>query len=432
MRVAARRVLFTMRALVIVGLLLGLATAAHAGHPAPGPLRVTIECESGGRTKACPAFLLGFVEANQLYLSSPRAVADVIVYVTSNEVALVDRVHLRFVGKVAGAPPVVEVDVELDTRADDDTQRAQLQPAFDRGIALFVAAAHPEAVTVAIAALDGAAVGKAATSPYGIALSVSAFGNYTERFQSYNAFSSLSGSRLTKQSRVEASVWAHGGLNRQPPLELDDGTTVSLDTSQWGMGTSVEGAYLLCNCWSVGGAASVWRDDPKGQFRHAWNVKGGVEWDHYAADDPRGNRLAVLYYAGWQAEGYNLRNVLGERFAQFPIHGVTASGSVRKDKIGIGLELVVEGELIHPMRRHRISASPFVELKLGDHVDLSLNFSVTKRELPPPDESLIDPTDFETLSRLSFAEPFSLNGSFNLTVHWDRTNGARNDRFSDI
>ena len=36
------------------------------------------------------------------------------------------------------------------------------------------------------------------------------------------------------------------------------------------------------------------------------------------------------------------------------------------------------------------------------------------------------------LSRLSYAEPLSINGSLNLTIHWDRTNGARNDRFSDI
>ena len=90
------------------------------------------------------------------------------------------------------------------------------------------------------------------------------------------------------------------------------------------------------------------------------------------------------------------------------------------------------GELLKPTRRHDLSASPYVEIQLGDRVDLSFSFSFTKRELPVPDESLIDPSDYTQLSRLSYAEPFSMNGSLDITIQWDRTNGARNDRFSDI
>src|SRR5688500_15033358 len=104
-------------------LLFGIAGAqADAG----APVRVAIECEQIGRTKACPAFLLGFIDANKVLLASPRAGADVVVYATATQVALVDRMHLRFVGGMAGAPPVVELDVELDSRASDDEQRAQL------------------------------------------------------------------------------------------------------------------------------------------------------------------------------------------------------------------------------------------------------------------------------------------------------------------
>jgi hypothetical protein len=84
------------------------------------------------------------------------------------------------------------------------------------------------------------------------------------------------------------------------------------------------------------------------------------------------------------------------------------------------------------MRRHSISASPSVEVQLGDRVDFSVSFSVTKRELPAPDESLIDPMDFQQLDRLSYAEPFSMNGSFNIRIHWDRTNGQRNDRLTEL
>ena len=40
--------------------------------------------------------------------------------------------------------------------------------------------------------------------------------------------------------------------------------------------------------------------------------------------------------------------------------------------------------------------------------------------------------DYQQLSRLSYAEPLSMNGSFSLRVHWDRTNGARNDRLEDL
>ena len=61
-----------------------------------------------------------------------------------------------------------------------------------------------------------------------------------------------------------------------------------------------------------------------------------------------------------------------------------------------------------------------------------MSFSITKRALPLPDESQIDPLDFQQLSRLAYAEPLSLNGSVSVTFHWDRTNGARNDRFTDL
>jgi hypothetical protein len=88
--------------------------------------------------------------------------------------------------------------------------------------------------------------------------------------------------------------------------------------------------------------------------------------------------------------------------------------------------------MLHPMRRHTITASPFVEWKLGDHVDLGFNVSATKRQLPGPDPDEIDPSDFAQLSRLEFAEPFSFVGNVNVVIHFDRTNGARNDRLSDL
>lgn len=419
-----------MRAAIIACVLLGLARASHAG-PAP-PLRVAIECEDSGRTKACPAFLLGFLDTHKVLLQSPRASADVIIYVNANEIALVDRLHLRFVATVPGAPRELELDVDLDTRADDDTQRAQLEPAFLRGLALAVAARYPGSVTVTFSAPEGLEAATPDTTPWGIALAIGGSGNRTERYKSFNAYSELEVSRLTRKMRIEASVGASGSLNRQPTLVTEDGTRVSLDTEQWGVAGGTEGAWLYSDCWSFGAAARIGRDDPKGQYRYTSSVLGGVEWDKYAADDPRGNRLSILYYAGYKVERYNIRNEIGERFAHYPVHGLVASGTLRKDKVSIGLSLEANGEVLHPTRRHNLSASPYVEIQLGGHVDLSMSFSITKRALPAPDESQIDPGDFEQLSRLSYAEPLSMNGSLNLTIHWDRTNGARNDRFSDI
>src|SRR5262245_4330193 len=112
--------------LVVACLLVSRVAAAQ-------PIRVAIECEEDGRTKACPAFLLGFVDANPVFLHSPRETAEVVVYANATEVALVDRMHLRFVGRLPGAPQVFELDVDLDSRADDDSQRGQLEPAFLRG-----------------------------------------------------------------------------------------------------------------------------------------------------------------------------------------------------------------------------------------------------------------------------------------------------------
>jgi hypothetical protein len=440
MRPRRAAVILVLAAVLSVGRVARADEADEPGVPAaggtgvglgPGPIRVAVECETYGRTKVCPAFLLGFVDAHAVLLSAPRSDADVILYASALGVAQVDKLHLRFVGNLAGAPKVIEVDVDLDTRATDDEQRAQIEPAFLRGVALFVAARHPGAVSVELAAPEAGAVAAPATTPWGVTLNLGGFGSWTGDYQSYNGYSSLALTRVTKKTRGMIGVAADGGLNRQPPLVID-GEEVDLDTQRWSVAGDLGAAWLKNDCWSFGGSARVWRDDPKGEYRYGMYAQAGVEWDRYPADDPRGNRLAVLYVAGYKVEGYNVRNILGERFAHYPIHTVVASGSIRKDKVSLGVSLSASGEILHPTRRHNLSASPYIEWQLGSHVDASVSFSITKRELPEPDPDAIDPEDYEQLSRLSYAEPLSMNGSFSITVHWDRTNGARNDRFTDI
>jgi hypothetical protein len=416
-----------VRWLLILVLLAGVARAEPAA-----PIRVSVLCEDYGRTKACSAFLPAIIEGNTLLHSVPRANADVLLYMTANQVALVDRVHLRFVSSMPNTPPVIELDVDIDTRADDDTQRAQLEPAFLRGIALYVAARHPAAVAVEIAAPEGAAIKKPATTPYGVSFELGGSGNYTENYQSYSAFGSAEVSRVTMRDKFSIGAFANGGIDRQPPLRDEMGQELSLDSSRWQVGTSGGAVWLWNRCWSVGGLYSVFGDDDKGQFRYHAEYKGGIGWDLFKPDDARGNRLALVYFAGHTIERYNVRNEIGERFAQYPTHEIIASGSVRKDKVTLGLSLLARAEVIHPERRHTLSASPVIEIQLGDHVDLSFGFSIAKRELPGPDLDAIDPSDFEQLSRLSYADPLQMNGNFSVRIHWDRTNGARNDRFDNL
>ena len=420
-----------MSRLLAIWLLLCGATQAHA-QSAPAPIRVAIVCEQPGRTKACPAFLLGLVDGNKVLLNSPRAGADVTIYATANPISLVDRLHLRFVGQVPGAPPVVELDLDLDTRTTDDQQRAVLEPAFLEGIALFVWARYPTAVTVALTVPAAMAAAEIHTSPWGAALSFAGNASYTDKYRSASSQAALVGRYLQRRVRALSLATLSGGIIRQPPLTLDDGTQVSLDSKQWAFRGGAETIYSFDDTWSVGVGSYTSVEDPKAQYAYNSRSRAAVEWDMFPADDPRGNRLAVFYHLGWQVDRYNLRNVLGERFAQYPTHGINAVGSVRHDRIAYGLTLSSDVQLNHPGRRHLLTAAPFVQVQIGNHVDLNLSVSITQREYPAPDPAAIDPSDYEQISRLSYAEPLSMTGSIGLTIHWDPTNGVRNDRLESI
>lgn len=413
-------------------LLLVLAFGSVARAQVLAPLRVDVECERVGRTKACPAFLLGLVDAHAVLLASPRADADVVIYVNANAVALDDQLHLRFVGHVPGAPPVVELDVAVDTRMTDDEQRALLAPVFLRGLALFVAARYPEAVTVELGNPAHLTRAAADSTPWGASIALMGNGSYTDKYRSAMTQLELKGYYLSKTFRALTLGNIGGGINQQPPLTLADGTVVSLDTTMWQFGYGGEAVRLLDEHWSLGGGGYLQFFDPQAQYAYFVRTRAALEWDLFPADDPRGNRLAVFYHLGWAVDRYNIRDVLGERFAQYPLTGIDAVGSVRRDGTSYGLTLSTDVQLDHPSRRHTLTAAPFVAFQIGRHIDLNLTFSITQRELPKPDLSTIDPSDFQTLSRLSYAEPLALTGMIGLTLHWDPTNGARNDRLNSI
>jgi hypothetical protein len=287
-------------------------------------------------------------------------------------------------------------------------------------VALYVAALHPEAVTVALTAAAGDAP-KAATTPWGTSLRLNGFGSWSGPYRSGNGSVRAEVTRVMPRTRLKTSVGGFGGLSRQPPVG-----GVSFNTTQWSLDGSVSYDHHLSRRYAVEVATSTWRDDPKGQYRFGWQGNLGLEWDRYPSDDPRGNVLAVAYFVGYRVEGYNFRNVQGERFAQYPQHRLVVSGSLRKDKVSYNVNLEVNGELLHPSRRYTLSASPGLEIQLGDHVDLELSVSATKRELP---EFLIPDDDPEAIGRAEYAQSLSMNAFAGVRIHWDATNGVRNNRF---
>lgn len=390
------------------------------------PLRVNLQCQSWGRTKACPAFLRGFIDETPVLAYAPLAEAQVILYYNVTTRASADLVLLRLTSKVQGAPEAFEVVQEIDSRATDDEQRSQLRPAFLRAIAPFVAAVLPEAVRVELVAPERAAITVPRTTPWGFSLWASGWGSWTENYRSGNLGVGGGTSRVTASSTFSQSVSASYGLSRQPALEVD-GETVSLDTDTYSVEGRTTGSHNLDCHFALGALLRGAHEDPVGRYRWTARAHVGASYDLFPADDPRGNALAVAYLVGVQSDRYNAANELGERRAAFPSHALLASGSVRRDTITYGVSAAVIAQLLRPRRRHVVEISPSVSVQLGAHLDVSLWFGVTKQEVPGPGE--IDPGDFEQVTRASYAEPIRLSGSLNFNLHWDRSNPDRNNRW---
>lgn len=410
------------------------AQTAEAERPARGaagghiePLRLALECQGDGRTKACPSFLLGLIEATPLLMPAPRAAAQVVLYVTAVPVANDDRLHLRFVGELGGAPESVEVDVNLDTRASDDEQRAQLRPAFLRGLALYIAAIDPQAVKVEIS-LPSAPVARPQTTPWGVNVEITGSGSWTDGYKSANTSTTALLYRLDARSRYTLELTGSGGLTRRPPLVVD-GREVSLDTNEWSLGASAYANWNLNDDWAVATSAWATRMDPKGQLRSQLGVNAGVEWDLFPSDDPRGNVLAVANFLTLRRDELNFVNELDQTTAVYGFNRVSVVGKVRKDHALLGLNVGVGFEVLHPGRRYNVTASPSISWQLGDHVDIELSVEVGARGVPLP---IIPEDDLEAQGRASYAEPLFAEGELSLKIHFDPTNGERNNRFENL
>jgi hypothetical protein len=405
--------------------------AAADADAAAHELAVNIQCQSQGRTKSCPTFLLGMLDAQPRVRQAPRAAADVILYFNATIVASTDVALLRFVGDIDGAPRELELTVDIDSRGTDDEQIAQLRPALLRGLARYVAARDPAGVTTAIAVPAGAAAraaGEGAGSPWAESVTLGGNGSWTESYSSVLTNARLDLIREHTDSEIILDISGSYGFERRPPL-IVDGQEVSIDSDQYTISLFSQYTRNLNRRWAVGASINAVHEDPAGQHRLMIKPALGVEWDLYTADNPRGNRLAIAYNLGFVHADYNVANELGEKVADYPYHFLGAAASVRKDKVSYGLYLGLTDEILHPSRRYSLSLSPSITVQLGDHVDFNLTGNVTKRELPGPD---IDQASFNQLLRASYAEPLSADLSFNVTLHWDATNGARNDRFDGL
>jgi hypothetical protein len=415
-------------ALALVALLgAWVPTTAAAGGEPRAELAVEIVCTSPGRTQACPTALRQLVEATPLVRPAEPGAADVTLSFTATAHDAVDRAVLRFTASIRGAPGELEIPVELDPGGDPAAQLAQVQPAFLRGVAIYVAARVPGAVTTQLTAPAAGATAAAPPSltPWSKVLELGGNGSFTDSYESASAFGSLNVIRMETDSSWWFNVRGTLGYEDRPPL-LVDGEEVSVDSDQYELAGWLQYTRNLTPHWSVGAILWWQHQDPAGQYRYYVKPALGVEWDLYRADDPKGNRLAVAYNVGAELSHYNVRNVDGDKVARYPWHALGAVASVRKDKVSYFVGVNLNAEMLRPTHRYSLSASPGMRVQLGAHVDLELSATVTKRELPGP---LIDEADFNQLVRASYADPLSASLSFSLLLHWDATNGVRNDRF---
>ena len=415
-----------MRPLLVPLMLVLPAPAARADAEVTWtPLRLYIECQGGGRTKACPAFVRGFIEESPVLVWAPLAEAQVVVYYNATYSGQDDRVHLRFKGNQDGLPALLEVEQKLDSRASDDEQRAQLRPAFHRGIAPFVGALLPEAVKIELIPPENRHKVEAATTPWGFSTWFGGSGSRSDKFTQASGWAGVGVSRVEAHRLFYCELSGDYGIERQPSLIVDD-QEVSLDVDRYSAQLRAGFSNHLSPHWAVGLLLRGGLEDPEGRYRHTVRGHAMLSRDWFPSDDPRGNVLSLAYVAGYQVDRYNVRNVLKERFAHFPSHGLLLSGSVRVDTITYNVYASAIAMVAEPHRRYVLDVSPQITISLGDHLDLNVAAGLTRQAVPGPLD--LDPSDFEQVTRSSYADPLRLYTSFNLRLFWDPTNGARNNR----
>ena len=390
-----------------------------AGLAAPwAPMRVALECQTSRRVDIC-TFIQGSLDNLPVVAVVPRSDAAVVLYLNATSEGNTDYVLMRAVldpGAIAGAPPSFEQPVEVDYRLPVDDQRAALDPALHRVLAPYLSLAVPGAVSVSLAAPDGDLDTTKKTSPWSFSVWAGGWGSWSEQYRSLSLWTGFSLGLETNVSKASIWVGYDRSVELQPSLVVG-ATEVELtsDTSE------LSGAFKLGrnlgDHWTVGGLLRGGGEDPEGQYLGTGRAHVGVEYNWFPSDDPRGNRLAVSALAGGQGDWYNTRNTLGQKRAFFPTAMLVGSGTLRVDRVALSADLSARGQLWPFFERYLFSAGIDSDLTLGDHVDLSFTVEATQQAIPGPAE--LDASDYEEVTRASYAQPLEVWGHFNLRFHWE-------------
>ncbi len=412
-------------------LILAALQVALAEGPSWSPLRVALDCQTQARVDAC-TYVRGSLDAMDVVAVVPLSEAQVVLHLNATTAATTDFVHLRAVSDprsgVPGAPSSFEQDVEVDYRTAVDEQRAALDPALLRVLAPYLSLAVPGAVRVTVTTPAGVQVASK-TSPWSFSTWAGGYGSWSQDYKAFSGWAGMSVAHITNSDAQEIWVNYDRSIELQPSLVV--GTTevaLASDTSAVVGGSTA--SWLLSKHWAVGANAGAGHDDPEGQYLATARLRAGVEYDLFPSDDPRGNVLAIAWLVGGQADWYNVTNTLGQDRAIFPTQLLVGSGSLRVDKVTLTVDLSARAQLYPFFQRYLLSASVETDLTLGDHVDLSVQVDATEQAIPGP--SAIDASNYEEVTRASYAQPLQVQGWFSLRFHWDNTNSARNNRFNAV
>jgi hypothetical protein len=406
--------------------LVAMCLSARAEAAAP-PLRLFIDCQSGGRTRACPSFLRSYVDELGTLAYTSLADAELVLYVNQTEVALEDQLHLRAVSQGEQGLSAYEITYRLDTRLPVEEQREALRPAFWRVLAPFLAQRDPALVEITLAdSAEQVDAQAERSSPWQFAVGGQGWVDWSESNTYLSLSSSISMGYLTVKERMGLSAYGSWDINRQPPLEID-GQTYSLDTDTWDVSGGGYYARNLGPWWSVGVTAGASADDPEGRYALTVGGEAGVSRDFFKADDPRGNELSITYLVGVQCDWYRRVNVLGEEQVCFPTQRLSVYGSIQFDRVELWAYLSAAMQLDRPAARYEVALGPTLSVQVGRNLDLDFGVDLTQQAVPGP--AGVDTSNFEEVTRANYANPLELSGQVGFRVHFDRTNGARNGRF---
>lgn len=412
-------------------LILAALHGALAADPTWSPLRLALDCQTQARVDAC-TFLRGSLDALDVVAVVPLSDAQVVLYVNATTAAATDFVHLRAVSDVrsgvAGAPASFEQDVEVDYRLPVDDQREALDPALLRVLAPYLSVAVPGAVKVTVTT-PTAAPTPSKTSPWSFSTWAGGYGSWSQDYKAFSGWAGLAVARITNASEQEVWVNYDREIELQPSLVVGD-TEVALASDSSAMVGGSTASWLLSKHWAVGLNIGGGHDDPEGQYLGTARARAGIEYDLFPSNDPRGNVLALAWLLGGQADWYNVTNTLGQDRALYPTQLLIGSGSLRVDKVTLTVDATARSQLYPFFQRYLFSASVETDLTLGDHVDLSFEAEATQQAIPGP--SAIDASNYEEVTRASYAQPLEVQGWFRLRFHWDNTNSARNNRFNAV